>query len=298
MAKGQFNRLIWLVDIIYRHGRISFPEINRRWLSGDHTRTPIPLRTFHNHRVAIEEIFDINIECDKSSNSYYIADAEGLLNNKFKMWLLNSSSLNSILQENTDVRHRVVFEDIPQGIHFMDTIVEALHKQKVLEIKYQAYSWNEPKTIGLEAYMLKQFRQRWYVIGVNREYQAFRSYSLDRILEIQLTDISYKLSSKITPQRYFKDSFGIIRDEKQPPCRTVLRVDSVLTPYLRALPLHASQRETELTADHSLFELTISHTYDFVQELLSKGSQIEVLEPVSLRDRMRTETEKMYKMYE
>ena len=81
MAKQQFNRLIWLVDTIYRSGRITFSEINRRWRTGDAMRTDIPLRTFHNHRQAIEEMFDINIECDKRTNTYYIADAEGMLGN-------------------------------------------------------------------------------------------------------------------------------------------------------------------------------------------------------------------------
>ena len=109
MAKQQFNKLIWLVDTIYRSGRITFAEINRRWRTGDSTRTDIPLRTFHNHRQAIEEMFDINIECDKCTNTYYIADAEGMLGDKLKMWLLNSFSLNNILQENVDMKNRIVF---------------------------------------------------------------------------------------------------------------------------------------------------------------------------------------------
>ena len=107
MAKQQFNKLIWLVDTIYRSGRITFAEINRRWRTGDSTRTDIPLRTFHNHRQAIEEMFDINIECDKCTNTYYIADAEGMLGDKLKMWLLNSFSLNNILQENVDMKNRI-----------------------------------------------------------------------------------------------------------------------------------------------------------------------------------------------
>lgn len=100
MAKQQFNKLIWLVDTIFRNAPVTFAEINRRWRAGDDNRSDIPLRTFHNHRQAIEEMFDINIECDKRNNTYYIADAEGMLGDKLKMWLLNSFSLNNVLQEN------------------------------------------------------------------------------------------------------------------------------------------------------------------------------------------------------
>ena len=67
MAKGLFDRYIWLIDTIYRAGKITFEEINQRWLrtemsNGEET----PLRTFHNHRKAIETMFDINIECNVS----------------------------------------------------------------------------------------------------------------------------------------------------------------------------------------------------------------------------------------
>ena len=54
MAKQQFNKLIWLVDTIFRNAPVTFAEINRRWRAGDDNRSDIPLRTFHNHRQAIE----------------------------------------------------------------------------------------------------------------------------------------------------------------------------------------------------------------------------------------------------
>ena len=164
MAKQQFNKLIWLVDTIYRSGRITFAEINRRWRTGDSTRTDIPLRTFHNHRQAIEEMFDINIECDKCTNTYYIADAEGMLGDKLKMWLLNSFSLNNILQENVDMKNRIVFEEVPLGLQYMDIIIDAMRTGSVLHMEYQAYNWEQPKEVCLEPYFLKLFRHRWYLI--------------------------------------------------------------------------------------------------------------------------------------
>lgn len=66
MAKGLFDRYIWLIDTIYRAGKITFEEINKRWLRTEMSNgEEIPLRTFHNHRKAIETMFDINIECNK-----------------------------------------------------------------------------------------------------------------------------------------------------------------------------------------------------------------------------------------
>ena len=227
-----------MVDTIYRSGRITFSEINRRWRAGDAMRTDIPLRTFHNHRQAIEEMFDINIECDKRTNTYYIADAEGMLGNKLKMWLLNSFSLNSILQENMDMKNRIVFEEAPLGLQHMDVVIDAMRTGHVLRLEYQAYTWEHSKEVVLEPYFLKLFRHRWYLIGINRSYDAFRSYSLDRIKSLSVGEENFRFPRKFTPQDYFRDCFGIIQDETLPPQRTVLRVAAGQVPYLRNLPLY------------------------------------------------------------
>lgn len=297
MAKQQFNKLIWLVDTIYRNGRITFAGINCHWRAGDSARADIPLRTFHNHRQAIEEMFDINIECDKSTNTYYIADAEGMLGDKLKMWLLNSFSLNNILQENIDMKNRIVFEETPLGLQYMDVIIDAMRSGHVLCIEYQAYNWEQPKNVCLEPYFLKLFRHRWYLIGVNQKYEAFRSYSLDRIKSVNIDSATFRFPRRFTPQDHFQNCFGIIRDETSQPLRTVLRVIAGQVPYLRNLPLHPSQQEIASTDTYTDFEMYISHTYDFVQELLSKGAAVEVLEPQSLRDVMKAEIEKMQKIY-
>lgn len=297
MAKQQFNKLIWLVDTIYRSGRISFAEINRRWRAGDAMRVDIPLRTFHNHRQAIEEMFDINIECDKCDNTYYIADAEGMLGSKLKMWLLNSFSLSNMLQEDVDMKNRVVFEDIPSGLHYMDVIVDAMRTGRVLSMEYQAYHWEQPKRVRLEPYFLKLFRHRWYLIGVNREYRAFRSYSLDRVRMMDVTEDTFHFPRKFTPQDHFENCFGIIRDETLHAERILLRSTIAQAPYLRNLPLHPSQREVASDGKGVDFELFLSPTYDFIQELLSKGSSIEVLAPQTLRDAMKAEIKEMQKQY-
>lgn len=88
MASTLFHRYIWLADTIYRAGRITFAEINRRWMQNNMSEgKPIPLRTFHNHRQAIEEFFDINIACNQGTNEYYIE-------NKAELRLIRISPLS------------------------------------------------------------------------------------------------------------------------------------------------------------------------------------------------------------
>ena len=77
-----FNRYVWLVETIQRAGRITFEEINEKWIHSrlNYSGEDIPLRTFHNHRVAIEEMFDVNIECDRRGGYvYYIENEDDIL---------------------------------------------------------------------------------------------------------------------------------------------------------------------------------------------------------------------------
>lgn len=298
MAKSQLNKLIWLVNTIYHSKRITFSEINRRWKNGDKERENIPLRTFHNHRESIEEIFDINIECDKHTNEYYIENSEDIFNDKLKMWLLNSFSLNNILHENADMKARILFEEIPSGIQFIDTIVQAMRSSFQIEMEYQAYTWSNSHQLIIEPYFLRLFKQRWYLIGVNTFHNQIRSYALDRVKGITLGEKKFKYPSKFTPADYYKDSFGIITENEKVPTKTVLKVSAEQAPYIRNLPFHCSQNEIECNDEYSIFELHICHTYDFIQELLSMGEDLEILEPADLKNEVYLKLKRMVQKYE
>ena len=97
MAKDLFNRYIWLVDTIYsRPEGVTLEEINEKWIRSSLSKgDPIPTKTFHNHRTTIEELFVINIECNKSTYRYYIDNAEDLKKGGVRRWLLNTFKYGS-----------------------------------------------------------------------------------------------------------------------------------------------------------------------------------------------------------
>lgn len=101
MTKDLFDRYIWLVDTIYRAGRITFRELNERWMrSRLSERHPLPLRTFHNWRDAIEQVFDINIGCSRRGGyHYYIEHADDMEKGGIRSWLLNTFAVNNLINE-------------------------------------------------------------------------------------------------------------------------------------------------------------------------------------------------------
>ena len=139
MAKNLFNRYVWLVNTIYEAGKITFEEISNRWersALGD--GTPLPLRTFHNHRKEIEALFDINIECNKRGGYYYyIENAEEMDRGDVRTWLLNTFAVNNLINESYAIKSRILFEEIPSGQRFLSPIIGAMRDGVELEITYK-----------------------------------------------------------------------------------------------------------------------------------------------------------------
>lgn len=298
MAKDLFNRYIWLVDVIYRTKKITFEEINERWMRTEMSNgEEIPLRTFHNWRKAIEEIFDINIECNKRGGYYYyIENAEDMEKGGVRSWLLNTFAVNNLINESHHLKRRILFENIPSGRQFLTPIIEAMRDNRVICFTYQSYWWDEPKEVEAAPYCVKVFKQRWYVV-VRNLHSSLRIYALDRILELFVSDKNFVYSKDFDPQAYFDASFGIIVDENCAIEQVRLKVYNNQNRYLRALPLHHTQKEVEETEAYSIFEYFLRPTYDFRQELLSHGSDIEVLAPEWLRKEIAQNVWEMQRYY-
>lgn len=290
-----FNRYVWLVDTIYRAGRISFEEINAQWerSSLNDTGEELPLKTFHNHKNAIQQMFDINIECDRRDGyQYYIEHAEDMERGGVRTWLLNTFAVNHLINESHHLKRRILFEEIPSGQRFLTQIIEAMRDNLTVELTYQSF-WNSTaSTFEVAPYCVKVFRQRWYVVARSLSDERLRVYSLDRIHELRTTENSFTLPENFDPQAYFADSFGVVVDEKCAVERVKIRVQGIQRQYIRTLPLHASQREVETAKDASVFEFHLRPTLDFQQELLTHAvnaeGDIEVLEPQWLREHIKT----------
>lgn len=299
MAKDLFNRYVWLVDTIYRAERITFEEICAKWersvMSSD---DPLPLRTFHNHRKAIEELFDINIECDKRGGYvYYIENADDLARGGVRSWLLNTFAVNNLINESHKLKSRILFENIPSGQRFLAPIIEAMRDSVAITMTYQSFWSDKPNTFDVQPYCVKVFKQRWYVVGRSPYYNRVMIYALDRMQSLEVLDTKFKLPKEFDPEGYFYNCFGIITDEDVDVEDVALKVYGNQVKYLQALPIHHSQQEVETNGDYSVFHYQLKPTYDFVQEVLSQGEAVEVLSPTYVRDKIAKTIATMAQFY-
>ena len=293
MAKDLFNRYIWLVDTIYQAEGITFEEINEKWtrnsMSGGED---IPLKTFHNHRKAIEEIFDINIICDKKNGyRYYIENVDDMQKGGVRTWLLNTFAVNNLINESHHLKRRIIFEQIPSGQKFLTPVIVAMRDGNTLEVTYKSFWKQDEYTTEVEPYFVKVFRQRWYMVARNVYKDAIRIYALDRIRDLRQTEKVFTIPQDFSAEDYFYNAFGIIIEDGCPPETIEIKVYGMQREYFRTLPLHHSQTEIETKEEYSVFRYRLSATYDFMQEILSHGCDVEVLAPGHLRDDIRKHAE-------
>ena len=292
MTKELIRKYIWLIDTVNQAGStgITFKDIRSKWERNDLLSGGIqyPKRSFHNHVTAIRELFGIEIACNKNTNSYYIANSRELKDSSgFKGWLLDALSLNNQLEESSQLKDRILLEENPSGRELLPTILEAMRDNKMLTFSYKPY-WVEDDHISnlyhVEPYALKVFKRRWYLLGKYGD-SPLKVYALDRILDIDIEFESFTLPADFDAESFFSSCFGIIVSDKDP--QTIkLKVDAFQSNYLRSLPLHPSQKETERTEEYSVFTYFLRPTFDFVQELLTLRETAEVLAPKELRAEM------------
>lgn len=288
-ASELFTRYIWLVDTIYRAGAISRQEINRRWADSVYNvngESEIPHRTFHRHKEAVKQLFGIEIVCDHGGDRLYrIANAEEMAQDGLRSWLLNSFSINSLLQESRNLRGRILFEEVPSGDRFLTTFIEAMRDNKRVLITHRSFSRQAAVTTELEPLCLKLSRQRWYLLANRLPERDMRVYGLDRISNVETTQSTFALPRYFDAEAIFSQSVGVMLNPN--PELVSLRVKGLDRDYLRTLPVHHSQKEVERTDEASVFTYYVRPTYDFIQKLLSFGANVEVLKPQWLRQRIK-----------
>lgn len=299
MAKNYFNRYVWLIDVIRRHGHLRKREIDALWATSslnDNKDDDLPERTFHNHREAILDIFGIEIAYDRRLG-YFIANGEDLDGEGVRSWLLESMSLSNLLNESADMRGRILFEKVPSSSRWLSVVVDAMRDGKALEMTYQSFNRTEPTTFETHPYCLKIFRQRWYMLAKTIGKEELRIYSLDRVRAIKVLGKALELPAGFDAAEFFSDYFGIIIGHNVKPSIVEIKASAEQAKYLESLPLHHSQTAVETTPDYTIFRYCLVPTFDLKQEILSRGSTLEVLSPEWFREEIINEVHKTLEKY-
>ena len=303
MISKTYFRYIWLLDTLLNSNPLTIDEINMLWEDCPASDgQPIPLRTFHEHRKGIKEMFDVEIVCDRSrGNVYYVKNPEVLDEQRLSKWLLRKYSIPQDFATFNGMKDRIMLEEIPLGIAFLDSIIEAMKQNLELQVDYQRFENEKEEHLQMfhiQPYALRAFNHRWYLLGYLKEQNGLRTIALDRILDLKVLTDSFKLPEDFDVRKYFANVVGVYVSEDLPITKVKIRAYGVQAEYLRSTPLHKSQSECRSKhGEFAEFTYRLCITPELVSQLLSMGEKVEVLEPKELREVMKKGISNMFNFY-
>jgi predicted DNA-binding transcriptional regulator YafY len=196
-------------------------------------------------------------------------------------------------------RSIIQLETVPkmEGIKWIGPIFKAIRSNKMIALTYRKFDSPVSKNYQLHPYMLKEYRNRWYLVSRNNEVNKVVTFALDRIQDVKELE-SELVWQDFDPDEYYKYSMGITTYDTEEILDVRLKVTRSQLNYLKTLPLHHSQEIVEESADFGIVKLKVRFSYELIKEVLGMGYEAEVLEPESLRKDVAERLKKAIGNYE
>ncbi len=255
----------------------------------------ISKRTFKRDIEDISSLYNIDIVYDFSRKVYYIDfDEQPEINERIFEAFDTFNALN-ISDRLSDYIH---FEKRrPQGTENLYGLLHAIKNKVQICFSYQKF-WEDTITLrNVVPYALKEFKNRWYVLANDLKDNKVKSFALDRLTELEITNKTYQLPNHFNTNEHFKFSFGIISPNGHEPQEVILSFDPLQGKYIKTLPLHESQVILKDNEDELQIKLTIYITHDFFMEVLSFGENVKVIQPESLISDLKSVYNKALNLY-
>lgn len=245
----------------------------------------ISKRTFQRDLNDIREVYKIDIQFDKSQKHYYIDfDEQPEINERILEAFDTFNALNMSDRLSNDIHFE---KRKPQGAEHLFGILHAIRNRLKLRFNYHS-NWDDESTPRLiEPLALKEFKYRWYVLGIDSRDQKIKTFGLDRIADMEISKQKFKFPSDFNVNDYFKHCFGIISPNAPAPHIVKLEFQPAQAKYIKSLPLHESQKVISDTPSGLIIELELYLTYDLLMEILSYGGGVRVLEPDELKNQVK-----------
>lgn len=288
MSKKIFLLRYLLIIKRLQRSKASFKEIEEHVLRESEIRDMnlnISKRTFQRDLNEIRDIYNVDIQHDKKSKTYFIDSAN---QSTTIDRLLEAFEMFNALNLSDDLSHFIHFEKRkPQGTHHFHGLLHCIKNHFAVKFPYHKYEEDIIVNREVEPYALKEFKSRWYLIAKDQKDGDVKTFGLDRIQELDITKRKFALPENFNTNDLYKDYFGIVNTSKGKAEEVILSFDNFNGKYIKSFPLHESQQIILDNDKETRIKLFLHITSDFEMELLSQGSRVKIITPNKLKKRLR-----------
>jgi predicted DNA-binding transcriptional regulator YafY len=185
------------------------------------------------------------------------------------------------------------------GIAYIEPLFNSITSKRVLEIEYQDFKNPLPYKVIFHPYVLKQYNNRWFVFGMNEEYEnPYWNMALDRIQSIKELSKTYKSTNTDWEDDYFYDIIGVTRIQDVEVQEVVLQFAPELAPYIQTKPIHPTQSKLKfLESGEMVITIKVIPNYELERLILSYGERVKVISPTSVQESIHSRIKTMYALY-
>ena len=213
------------------------------------------------------------------------------------------SELNGVIQKLEDKIYRESEDMEPiihmdkneqlRGLAHLDTLYQAILKKIVLKITYQSYKAKSPREFLFHGYILKEYNNRWFLVGCYDGAFKVQNLALDRIQNIDFDlDTEYVKHKRFNADRFYQNTVGVTVLNDSSLYDILFWVDRQNAPYVISKPVHHSQQIIEQHPDGSTtLQIRVHHNFEIERYFLGYGEAIEVLKPRRVKQRIRKRLE-------
>ena len=293
-----FKRYLYVIDRL-RSRPCSFTELQdhvMHKLEQDDIDTTFEyaIRTFERDKKDITTLFGIVIQYNRKDKTYAIDESE--IEDQSVTRMIDAFAIHHALQEGNKLSPSVFLEKRKSlGTEHIYGIIHAIQNLYLLQFNHQKH-WEDFSTQReVKPIAIKESQQRWYLVALDKKDETVKTFGLDRISNLKITDTKFKPIA-YNVEKEFQHAFGVETYEAAE--KVVLEFSNKQGNYIKTFPLHQSQRIVEETEDTVIIEIFIHTTNDIKMELLKYGSNVKVIAPISLQNDIKNRISEMSNLYQ
>lgn len=292
-----FKRYLYVIDRL-RSRPCSFNDLQEhvmRKLENDDIDTTFEyaIRTFERDKKDIATLFGIDIHYNRKDKTYAIDEEE--IEDQSVTRMIDAFSIHHALQEGNKLSPSVFLEKRKSlGTEHIYGIIHAIQNGVVLKFTHEKHWIDEITQREVKPIAIKESQQRWYLVALDKKDETVKTFGLDRISNLKITDTKFKPVA-YNVEKEFQHAFGVETYEAAE--KVLLEFSNKQGNYIKTFPLHESQRIVEETEDSIILEIFIHTTNDIKMELLKYGSDVKVLSPISLQNEIKNRISEMSNLY-
>ncbi len=197
-----------------------------------------------------------------------------------------------------DLEQYVQFETVAsvKGSNFLNPLLKAIKESKIVLFDYESFVSGKRKRRKVAPLLLKEYRNRWYLVCYDIVKEMIVTYGLDRMFDLDVSSEVAKKPAGFSSAQFFKHSIGITANGSSPE-KVVFKCSNVASKYIDSQAFHPSQKKLKTGKNRSTFELEVLISEELIRSFLSYSDELEIIKPKSLKEEIASRFEKGLSLY-